>query len=153
MGRHLLSKSDIRRLNGELARFGVELSKKDTVELDDKEGRSYTVNGALAFFEKDGQLLPHLKLLLDKPSTLKRVTVDKGAVKFVANGADVMRPGIVAIEDGIAEGQVVAVVEETHGKPLAIGTALLATEAMRAAPGGKAVKTLHWVGDKAWTQG
>ncbi len=73
-------------------------------------------------------------------------------MKFVANDAEVKRPGIVAVEDGIEEGQLVAVVEETHGKPLAIGTALLSTEAMRAAPGGKAVRTLHWVGDKEWTR-
>lgn len=151
MVHRFLNKSDIKRLNEELARFEFELSKKDSVEFDDRGGRMYTINNTPSFFEKEGVLIPHLRLLLEKPFMLKRVTVDAGAVRFVVNGADVMRPGIVAIEDSISEGEIIAVVEETHGKPLAVGLALLSAEAMRATSEGKVVKTLHWVGDKVWS--
>ena len=75
------------------------------------------------------------------------VTVDAGAVSFVANGADIMRPGIVEADSTIVTGDLVSVVEETHGKVLAVGRALTAGPEM---PGdsGRVVQTLHHVGDE-----
>ncbi|PNW63892.1 UNVERIFIED_CONTAM: RNA-binding protein [Euhalothece sp. KZN 001] len=74
------------------------------------------------------------------------VTVDAGAVSFVANGADIMRPGIVEADPTIAAGDLVCVREETHGKVLAVGRALTDGASM---PGdsGRVVETIHHVGD------
>ncbi|SDX80093.1 RNA-binding protein [Halobellus clavatus] len=74
------------------------------------------------------------------------VTVDAGAISFVSDGADVMRPGIVEADDDVAEGDLVTIAEETHGKVLAIGRALVDGEEM---PGdaGKVVDSIHHVGD------
>jgi len=80
---------------------------------------------------------------------LKRATVDMGAVPHVVGGADVMAPGVVSAEEGIAPGDCVVVVDERHGKPLAIGTALVSSAAMKG-PKGKVVKNLHYVGDEIW---
>jgi PUA-domain protein len=82
-------------------------------------------------------------------SPVKRVvTVDTGAVKFIANGADVMGPGIVSADLEISPGDLVVVVEEKHKKPLAIGKALKSGAEMRG--GGKAIKSMHHVGDQIW---
>ena len=43
----------------------------------------------------------------------------------VVNGADVMRPGIVAVSDDVVAGGPVQIVDERHKKPLAIGVALM----------------------------
>jgi PUA domain protein len=43
--------------------------------------------------------------------------------------------------------------DETHQRPLAIGEALLDGVAMVAATRGKAVKTLHYIGDSIWHYG
>jgi PUA-domain protein len=146
-----LSKSDIKGLNERLTKFNIELSKKDAVELLEGElGTFYLINNTPWFFLLDGELIPHLKLLLEKTSLLKRVTVDMGAVKFVANGADIMRPGVTDADATIAKDEFIVVVEETHGKPLAVGKALLGGEEMLAATGGKVVATLHYIGDKVW---
>ena len=74
------------------------------------------------------------------------VTVDAGAISFVSDGADVMRPGIVEADPDIAEGDLVTVAEETHEKTLAIGRALVDGSEM---PGdsGKVVDSVHHVGD------
>ena len=74
------------------------------------------------------------------------VTVDAGAISFVSDGADVMRPGIVEADPDIAEGDLVTVAEETHRKTLAIGRALVDGSEM---PGdsGKVVDSVHHVGD------
>jgi len=167
MAKRRLSKSDIKRLNERLAglfvkaeRDGSELrlSKKDVVEeVTGEQGRLLVVNNTPWFFElagdgsgSGGVLLPHLKLLLERPGLLPHVTVDMGAVRFVVNGADIMRPGVTAIAAEVKEGDLVVVVDETHGKPLAVGTALLDSQAMQAATSGKVVRSLHYVGDKVW---
>ena len=52
------------------------------------------------------------------------VTVDTGAISFVSDGADIMRPGITEADDDVSEGDLVAINEEAHGKFLAIGRAM-----------------------------
>ncbi len=78
------------------------------------------------------------------------VTVDAGAVSFVSNGADVMRPGIVEADDGITDGDLVAIAEETHGKILAIGRATADSDDMLG-DSGKVIESVHYVGDDLYT--
>ena len=74
------------------------------------------------------------------------VTVDAGAISFVSDGADVMRPGIVEADPEISEGDLVTIAEETHGKVLAIGRALVDGAEMTG-DSGKVVESIHHVGD------
>jgi PUA domain protein len=74
------------------------------------------------------------------------VTVDAGAISFVSDGADVMRPGIVEADADIAEGDLLTVAEETHGKTLAVGRALVDGSEM-VGESGKVVESVHHVGD------
>lgn len=78
------------------------------------------------------------------------VTVDAGAVSFVSDGADVMRPGIVSVDDDIAAGDLVVVAEESHGKALAIGEALVSSAEMTG-DSGRVVSSLHHVGDDLYS--
>ncbi|MEK6851906.1 MAG: PUA domain-containing protein [Candidatus Thermoplasmatota archaeon] len=82
--------------------------------------------------------------------TRRFVTVDMGAVKFVYNGADVMAPGIVDADPSIAVGDLVWVRDERNRQPLAVGEALMTGADMNAAEKGKAVRSLHHVGDEVW---
>ncbi len=72
-----------------------------------------------------------------------------GAVKFVVNGADIMRPGIVEIAD-VNEGEYVVIVDENNRKALAVGIALYSGEEMKQKDGGKVIKNIHYVGDELW---
>ncbi len=74
------------------------------------------------------------------------VTVDAGAIQFVSDGADVMRPGIVEADDDISEGDLVVINEEGHGKFLAIGRALTDGDDMVGSEG-RVVESIHHVGD------
>lgn len=109
--------------------------------------------GYILFFEEDGKLLPTLHAILDGFITLPTVTVDMGAVRFVVNGADIMRPGVTKVDDGVVEGSVVAVVDERHGKPLAVGVSKMSAEDLRAATSGKVVMSKHHVNDDLWDFG
>ncbi len=82
--------------------------------------------------------------------TRRYVTVDMGAVKFVYNGADVMAPGIVEADPGIAPGDLVWVRDERNRRPLAVGEALTSGAEMSASEKGKSVRSIHHVGDDLW---
>jgi PUA domain protein len=109
----------------------------------------YIAQGRILAFESDGKAVPSLRLLLANPPSAKHVTVDMGAVKFLCNGADIMGPGVVGSDEGIAAGDIVWVREESHGKPLAVGVALVrGAEMVRGK--GKVIRSLHYVGDSLW---
>lgn len=83
----------------------------------------------------------------------RAVTVDMGAVPYVTNGADVMGPGITAADPEIAEGDLVWIRDARNGAPLAIGVSMRSGEELSSKAGGKAIKTIHYVGDKLWKTG
>ena len=61
-----------------------------------------------------------------------------------------MAPGIRKIEGEFGEGGLVSVVDERHGKFLAVGQSLADSKTLRATKKGKVVKNLHYVGDEVW---
>jgi len=73
-----------------------------------------------------------------------------GAIKFVASGADIMKPGVVAVDEGINKGDFIAIIDQKNQKPIAIGEALFDCHEMRKQESGKVIKNLHYVGDKLW---
>lgn len=107
------------------------------------------VDGEPLFFLVLGKPFLTVRGALTITPEQRSVLVDAGAVPFVAKGADVMRPGITFAHPDIKEGDLVVVIEETHKKPLAIGRALISGESMKG-DSGKAIKTIHSVGDKLW---
>ncbi len=78
------------------------------------------------------------------------VVVDEGAIKFLLNGADVMRPGIRSFDDWGAAGRMVIVREEKRGRAVAAGPASVASSEARGMTKGSCVKNAHHVGDKYW---
>ena len=87
-------------------------------------------------------------LLAYRP-TQRFVTVDMGAVKFVVNGADVMAPGIVEADPVLQVGDWCWIRDEKNKQPLAVGQCLVPGTAMVRGKG-KAVKSIHHLGDKLW---
>ncbi len=88
----------------------------------------------------------------NKPDLLQlfpSVTVDMGAVKFVCNGAKVMRPGITDF-DSFMKGNIIVVKDQKHGKALAAGIALEDSTVAKAMTKGYVVDNLHHISDKMW---
>lgn len=107
------------------------------------------IEGEVLLFQIGDIHFPTVKGVLQLGLKKNIVVVDAGAVRFVVNGADVMCPGIVSADDNIEVGDPVIIIEENHSKPLAIGTALIPGVQMQASSG-KAIKSVHYVGDKLW---
>jgi PUA domain protein len=145
-----LSKSETKLLHDQLWQlYRIDIiTKKDLVQTD-SDNKFICVNKDLWFFNVEDRPVPTLRLLL-KNNFLKKITVDMGAVKHVASGADVMRPGIVSIDDGINAEDFVAIVDVNNKRPLAIGIALFNSKEIEAYKTGRVVKNIHYVGDKIW---
>lgn len=112
--------------------------------------RLYLVKKKNLLMASDAWVFPSLRGLIEHPIPCRQVVVDSGAVRFLANGADVMRPGIVSVSDDVRAGQPVQVVEERYRKPIAIAVALFDAADMRNQEKGKSCKTIHFVGDDLW---
>ena len=110
----------------------------------------YAVNNILKLWKSDEGYIPVLTLLLNKQVDLKKIVVDKGAIRFVANGADIMRPGITKIDSSIKRGDIVVIVDENHDRALAIGKSMLDAKQMEEKKSGKVVQNLHTIQDNVW---
>ena len=150
--RNILRKTDEKALINDVEEaFGDAQAfvnrKLELVETDEAE--FIFVDGEPLLFRIEGKIFPTVRGALKLAPTKRTVVVDPGAVKFIINGADVMGPGIIEADPDIKEGDLVIVVEKAHGKALAIGRALVPGKDMVGRPG-KAVKSIHYVGDGLW---
>ena len=110
----------------------------------------FMVNKKLLLMDTGDWVFPTLKGAIQFPFPERRIVVDAGAIPYVVNGADVMRPGIVSVTDDVKSFSPVQIVDERHGKPLAIGVALLNAPDIRASTTGKMCKNFHHVSDEIW---
>ncbi len=147
--RHHLRSDAISELQASLVEsFGSEVTG-DSFELVELNGTTFDivlVDGEKLIAKLDGEPFLTVQGANAFRPTESVVTVDAGAVSFVSNGADVMRPGIVEVDDDIEPGDLVAIAEETHGKVLAIGRATEPSNEMLG-ESGKVVESIHYVGD------
>jgi len=131
---------------------GVEeylASAKSFDELAVGQEMVYFVDNLPLILRKTIGLLPSLKF--EKcVNSLPRVVVDMGAVAHVVNGADIMRPGIGDIPSSFAKGDLLVIVDEKYGKPLALGLAEVELTEMKSMSKGKVIKNVHFVGDELW---
>ena len=149
--RNFLKKKKIKEIKSQLGEYGDLLQGKKNVEILEAEPNSFIlVDGEPYIIIIDDKPFPTLKAALSNQIDGKTVTVDMGAIKFVSNGADIMSPGIVDASEGVEPGDIVLIIDETHGKPLAIGVSLIKGEEMIENDSGKAVETKHYVGDDIW---
>jgi predicted RNA-binding protein (TIGR00451 family) len=122
-------------------------SKGDFPVIFDKEQNLYLGRKKLGSGEeitfpllRDEKILP----------TLPIITVDSGAVKFVCNGANIMRPGITRTEGDFDKGTFVVVKEQKYGKAIAVGRTIISKSELEALTKGQVVENLHYAGDQFW---
>ncbi len=154
----------IRRLRKkEVQKLIQEIKLNDNLPLDnDLEKKSYIevtklssgfivylVNGNPSYVKINNRLIPFLnneKIV----NLLSKITVDMGAIPYICNGADVMAPGVVNVSGEFNCDTLVTIVDEKHGKAIALGITVLSSKDIRNAEKGKVVNVLHYVGDKIW---
>jgi PUA domain protein len=115
-----------------------------------REGnRLLVANDAVIGVQIAEHILPFVGASAGILSQFPAVTVDMGAVRFVCNGAKVMRPGITKF-DSFKKGGIVLVRDLVHGKVLASGLALEDSETAQTMEKGYVIENLHYISDEMW---
>jgi len=147
---NLLSKSTTAETLGKISsQWSIELPKVKTLTIHEIDDNASLITGDGVSAIKLGETyIPFLSDtgLLER---FPKIVVDMGAVKFVCNGATVMRPGVKNYSE-FEKDQIVCVVEESRNKFLAIGRSLVSSKDMATMTKGEVVKNLHYVSDRFW---
>ena len=114
------------------------------------------VNGTATFFNhRDGPYMPALRTLYKYPGMMPQVQVDKGAIRHILRGSDVMCPGLTSAggklpEEPLEEGTAVAIHAEGKTYPLAVGILKMSTENIKTLNKGIAIGDIHHLDDGLW---
>eukprot|EP00729_Bicosta_minor_P005720 gene5720-11215_t len=124
-----------------------EVKCKDHVKL-------YAVNGELLFFQqRDGPFYPHLKLLHKYPNLLSVQKVDKGAIRFVLSGANIMCPGLTSPGGKLteaAERTPVGIFCEGKEHAVCVGITTMSTADIASKNKGIGIEVIHFLNDGLW---
>jgi predicted RNA-binding protein (TIGR00451 family) len=139
----------ISKIEGTLG-LSLNLSKSSQAQCaEPEEGAVFVTLDSFEFVQSGNAFFP----FLGSQQTLAlfpNAVVDEGAIRFMLNGADVMRPGIRKIDDWGPAGKMVVVREERKGRAIAVGTSLVPSSEAQGMTKGGCIKNLHHVGDRYW---
>jgi len=156
--RHFIQKSQIKELQEDILKRYDEkflnqiFPKKARVEVIQTEAGDtlYAINNMLKLWKSKDGYIPVLTLLFNKQVDLKEIAVDKGAIRFVSNNADVFRAGITEIDKSIKKGDILQIVDENNHRAIAVGKAMYDAKEMESMNEGKVIKNLLCVKSKVW---
>jgi PUA domain protein len=149
----VLSRRDSVEMIGRIeSSLGVSLSLSKSAQArcaEPEDGIVFVSLDDFEFIESGDGYIP----FLGSPPTVAlfpSAVVDEGAIRYVLNGADVMRPGIRRMDEWGGAGRVVVVKEEGKGRAIAVGPSLVASSEAREMTKGGCIKNSHHVGDRFW---
>jgi PUA domain protein len=108
---------------------------------------------ALFFRQRDGPFYPHLRLLHKYPFMMPHMQVDRGAIKFILSGANIMCPGLTSPGARMTKLEAetpVAVMAEDKKNALAVGLTKMSSEQILATNKGIGIETIHYLNDGLW---
>ena len=153
MKSNLISKSETSDILTDIReKWGIDIPKTKNLRVYEIQDDSQLITGEGVVALKVGEeYIPFLSetSILEK---FPHVMVDMGAVKFMCNGANVMRPGIRSYSE-FQKDKIVCVIEESQHKFLAVGKAMVDSSEMESMKKGEVVKNIHYISDKYWEIG
>eukprot|EP00898_Chlorokybus_atmophyticus_P008293 jgi/Chlat1/8465/Chrsp80S07862 len=132
------------------------LPKKSPVIIAKSQGhvQILVVDKEPIFFNiRDGPYFPTLRILHKYPDIMPKMRVDRGAIKFVLSGANIMCPGLTSpggqMDDVPAE-SAVCIMAEGKETALAVGLTKMSTDDIRKINKGIAIENIHCLNDGFW---
>ncbi|KAJ1936191.1 Malignant T-cell-amplified sequence 1 [Linderina macrospora] len=127
----------------------IQVKCKDHITL-------FAIDNEILFFQHfSDPITPTLRLLHQFPNILPHVQVDRGAIKFVLSGANIMCPGLTSPgaklpEKSLPVDTVVAVMAEGKEHALAIGVLKMSTDDIKSINKGIGVDLIQYLSDPLW---
>lgn len=115
----------------------------------------YSIDDNVVLFQHFDDLIPTLRVVHQYPQCFPRVQVDRGAIKFVLSGANIMCPGLTSAgaklpEESIDKDAIVTIYAEGKENALAIGKLTMSTDEIKSKNKGIGIELLHYMGDGLW---
>ena len=152
MKTYVISKKETEKVLGLLSKTWTNISipkiKNIKVFEIEYDKSIVVIDTIVGVYIKNELILPFLgktDILKEFPS----VKVDSGSIKFICNGAKILRPGIVEF-GGFNKNDIVAVKDERFEKYISVGLALEDSFIAEKLQKGYVIDNLHFVGDKFW---
>lgn len=149
---HSLSKREVHDITGQISKCwptnSIGAIKDLQVYVIDGNKRLLVGNDLVAIQLAPDLIIPHLTQH-DILNHFASVQVDMNAVKFVCNGANIMRPGITDFTT-FKESEIVLVKDQTHKKELAVCISLVDDVTGRKMERGVVLNNIHHIGDIYW---
>lgn len=153
MKKWVLSRHDSAEMIGRIEsslKVSLNLPKSAQASCEEPgEGVIFIHFGDLAFVNSGDSFFP----FLGSPAALAlfpSAVVDEGAIRFMLNGADVMRPGVRTFDQWGPAGRTVVVKEEKKMRAIAVGESTVTSREAATMSKGVCFKNLHHVGDRYW---
>jgi malignant T-cell-amplified sequence len=149
---HSLSKREVHDITNQISKSwptnSIGAIKDLQVCVIDGNKRLLVGNDLVAIQLAPDLIIPHLTQH-DILNHFASVQVDMNAVKFVCNGANIMRPGITDFTT-FKESEIVLVKDQTHKKELAVCISLVDDVTGRKMERGVVLNNIHHIGDIYW---
>lgn len=149
---HSLSKREVHDITGQISKSwptnSIGVIKNLQAYVIDGNKRLLVGNNLVAIQLAPDLIVPHLTQH-DLLNHFASVQVDMNAVKFVCNGANIMRPGITDFTT-FNESEIVLVKDQTHKKELAVCISLVDDVNGRKMERGIVLNNIHYIGDVYW---
>mmetsp|Transcript_8341 Transcript_8341/g.10542 ORF Transcript_8341/g.10542 Transcript_8341/m.10542 type:complete len:134 (+) Transcript_8341:390-791(+) len=112
-------------------------------------------NEVVFFNQRDGPYYPTLKVLHKVGDIMPKIQVDKGAIKHVIQGANIMCQGVTSaggkVFESLPADTPIQIMAEGKELPLAIGITKLSTDDIQNVNKGIGINSIHVLGDGLWT--
>ncbi|KAK2195639.1 bifunctional PUA domain/MCT-1-Tma20/Pre-PUA domain/Uncharacterized domain CHP00451/PUA-like superfamily [Babesia duncani] len=95
-------------------------------------------------------------MIYPDPNAIQKMQVDKGAIKFILRGSNVMCPGLTSEGgrmDDVESGTVVQVLVDGREHACAVGITTMSTEEIRSKNQDVCIETMHYLNDTIWKHG
>lgn len=154
MKKWVLSRHDSAEMLSKIdSSLGISLGLPKSTQascVEPEEGIVFVSVEGLEFVQSEGAFFPFLGSA-NALALFPTAVVDEGAIRFLLNGADVMRPGIRKIGDWGAAGKLVVIREEKKGRAIAVGPSMVTSEEAKGMAKGGCIRNTHHVGDRFWS--
>ncbi len=114
----------------------------------------YFINDELKFIiDRDSNVIPSLRILHTYPFMMPHMQCDKGAIKHIMSGSDVMCPGLTspgAKMDDVAADTVVAIMAEGKQHAMGIGITTLSSKDIAKINKNVGIKLIMNLNDSIW---
>ncbi|KAK7208338.1 hypothetical protein BZA70DRAFT_287648 [Myxozyma melibiosi] len=117
----------------------------------------YTMDNEVLFLQRfDDPFIPSLRLIHKYPNCFPSVKVDRGAIKFILSGANIMCPGLTSKGASLPEedypvGTVVAIFAEGKETALAVGKLAMSIGEIKKVNKGIGIEVETHLGDGLWS--